>query len=153
MLSVKQGSIEYHFLRLWYDLTWDWAQVFCTFGDHSNHYTNESIYIYIYIYVKNMQPIKKPSLNDDNGVRHVFRIEASLPLTLNTPLVPNDTHSMKRTFQKQDLNSHPDIFEAELVRNVCFSKVSLASHMRFHDRLGLQKSLSKAKLINEQGTI
>ena len=23
MLSVKQGSIMYHFLRLWYDLTWN----------------------------------------------------------------------------------------------------------------------------------
>ena len=23
MLSVKQGSIKYHFLSLWYDLTWD----------------------------------------------------------------------------------------------------------------------------------
>ena len=25
MLSVKQGSIKYHFLRLWYDTTWDWT--------------------------------------------------------------------------------------------------------------------------------
>ena len=23
MLSVKQGGIKYHFLSLWYDLTWD----------------------------------------------------------------------------------------------------------------------------------
>ena len=23
MLSVKQGDIEYHFLSLWYDSTWD----------------------------------------------------------------------------------------------------------------------------------
>ena len=23
MLSVKQGSIKYHFLSLWYDSTWD----------------------------------------------------------------------------------------------------------------------------------
>ena len=27
MLSVKQGSIKYHFLSLWYDSTWDWTQV------------------------------------------------------------------------------------------------------------------------------
>ena len=27
MLSVKQGIIKYHFLSLWYDLTWDWTQV------------------------------------------------------------------------------------------------------------------------------
>ena len=32
MLSVKQGGIKYHFLSLWYDLTWD-------------------IYIYIYMCV------------------------------------------------------------------------------------------------------
>ena len=27
MLSVKQGSIKYHFLSLWYDSTWDWTPV------------------------------------------------------------------------------------------------------------------------------
>ena len=27
MLSVKQGSIKYHFLSLSYDSTWDWTQV------------------------------------------------------------------------------------------------------------------------------
>ena len=27
MLSVKQDSIKYHFLSLWYDSTWDWTQV------------------------------------------------------------------------------------------------------------------------------
>ena len=25
MLSVKQGGIMHHFLRLWYDSTWDWT--------------------------------------------------------------------------------------------------------------------------------
>ena len=25
MLSVKQGSIKYHFLSLWYDSIWDWT--------------------------------------------------------------------------------------------------------------------------------
>ena len=37
MLSVKQGSIEYHFLSLWYDSTWDWTPVFQTIGKHSTH--------------------------------------------------------------------------------------------------------------------
>ena len=27
MLSVKQSSIKYHFLSLWYDSTWDWTQI------------------------------------------------------------------------------------------------------------------------------
>ena len=27
MLSVKQGSIKYHFLSFWYDSTWDWTLV------------------------------------------------------------------------------------------------------------------------------
>ena len=27
MLSVKQVSIKYHFLSLWYDSIWDWTQV------------------------------------------------------------------------------------------------------------------------------
>ena len=27
MLSVKQGSLKYYFLSLWYDLTRDWTQV------------------------------------------------------------------------------------------------------------------------------
>ena len=38
MLSVKQGSIKYHFLNLWYDSTWDWTQVSQAIGKHSNHY-------------------------------------------------------------------------------------------------------------------
>ena len=37
MLSVKQGSIKYHFLSLWYDSTWDWTAVSRTIGEHSTH--------------------------------------------------------------------------------------------------------------------
>ena len=40
MLSVKQGSIKYDFLSLWYDLTWDWTQVSRAIGERSNHYAN-----------------------------------------------------------------------------------------------------------------
>ena len=40
MLSVKQGSIKYHFLCLWYDSTWDWTQVSQAIGEHSNDYAN-----------------------------------------------------------------------------------------------------------------
>ena len=39
MLSVKQGGIKYHFLSLWYDLTWDWISVSWATGKCSNHYT------------------------------------------------------------------------------------------------------------------
>ena len=35
MLSVKQGGIKYHFLSLWYDLTWDWTPVSQAIGEHS----------------------------------------------------------------------------------------------------------------------
>ena len=35
MLSVKQGGIKYHFLSLWYDLTWDWTPVSQTISEHS----------------------------------------------------------------------------------------------------------------------
>ena len=38
MMSVKQGSIKYHFFSLWYDSTWDWTQVSRAIGKHSNHY-------------------------------------------------------------------------------------------------------------------
>ena len=37
VLSVKQGRIKYHFLSLWYDLTWDWSPVSWTIGEHSTH--------------------------------------------------------------------------------------------------------------------
>ena len=37
MLSVKQGSIKYHFLSLWYDSTWDWTPVSLAIGKHSTH--------------------------------------------------------------------------------------------------------------------
>ena len=40
MLSVKQGSIKYHFLRLGYDSTWDWTLVSRAIGEHSNHLAN-----------------------------------------------------------------------------------------------------------------
>ena len=40
MLSVKQGSIKYHFLSFWYDSTWDWTQVSWVIGEFSNHYSN-----------------------------------------------------------------------------------------------------------------
>ena len=43
MLSVKQGSIKYHFLSLWYDSTWDWTKVSRTIGEH---------YIYIYVNIE-----------------------------------------------------------------------------------------------------
>ena len=45
VLSVKQGGIKYHFLSLWYDSTWDWAQVSWTIGEHSNHYANCPVHI------------------------------------------------------------------------------------------------------------
>ena len=40
ILSVKQGSIKYNFLSLWYDSTWYWTQVSRVIGEHSNHYAN-----------------------------------------------------------------------------------------------------------------
>ena len=43
MQNVKQGSIKYHFLSLWYDLTLDWTQVFQAIGEHSNHYVNSTL--------------------------------------------------------------------------------------------------------------
>ena len=40
MLSVKQGSVKYHFFSLWYDWTWDWTKVSRAIGEQSNHYAN-----------------------------------------------------------------------------------------------------------------
>ena len=37
MLSVKQVGTKYHFLSLWYNVTWDWTQVSRTIGEHSTH--------------------------------------------------------------------------------------------------------------------
>ena len=33
MLSIKRGSIKYHFLSLWYDSTWDWTLVSWAIGE------------------------------------------------------------------------------------------------------------------------
>ena len=50
MLSVKQGSIKYYFLNLWYDSTWDCTPVSQTIGEH--YFANgRDIYVYIYIYI------------------------------------------------------------------------------------------------------
>ena len=43
MLSVKQSSIKYHFLSLWYDSTWDWTQLSRAIDEHSNHYANDRL--------------------------------------------------------------------------------------------------------------
>ena len=43
MLSVKQGSIKYHFLSLWYASTWDWTQISWAIVEYSNHYANVHI--------------------------------------------------------------------------------------------------------------
>ena len=37
MLSVKQDSIKYHFLSLWYNSTCDWTSVSQTIIEHSTH--------------------------------------------------------------------------------------------------------------------
>ena len=46
-----QGSIKYHFLILWYNLTWDWTLVSNTISKHSTHWDMSGIYIHIYIYI------------------------------------------------------------------------------------------------------
>ena len=43
VLSAKQDSIKYHFLSLWYDLTWDWTPVSRTIVEHFNHYGNGAL--------------------------------------------------------------------------------------------------------------
>ena len=43
MLSVNQGGINYHFLSLWYDATWDWTLFFRAIGKYSTHLTNEPV--------------------------------------------------------------------------------------------------------------
>ena len=49
MLSVKQGSIKYHFLNIWYDSAWDWTQVSRAIGDQCNHHANVRYFQYFYI--------------------------------------------------------------------------------------------------------
>ena len=36
-LSVKQGGIKYHFKSLWYNPTWDWAQISWIISEYSTH--------------------------------------------------------------------------------------------------------------------
>ena len=44
MLSVKQRSIKYHILSLWYDSTWEWIQVSRAIGEHSTYLANDPDY-------------------------------------------------------------------------------------------------------------
>ena len=48
MLSVKQGSIKYHFLSLWYDSARDSTQVTQVIGEHSNHHANVQLCLYVF---------------------------------------------------------------------------------------------------------
>ena len=43
VLSAKQGAIKYHFLSIWYDLTWDQTLVSQAIGKHSTHKAKESM--------------------------------------------------------------------------------------------------------------
>ena len=52
MLSVKQSGIEYQFLSLWYDSTWDWTQFSKAIGEHFNYYTNVFWQYYIIIFFR-----------------------------------------------------------------------------------------------------
>ena len=54
MLSVKQDSIKYYFLSLWYDSTWDWTQLSRAISEHSNHYANVRYDILIIIVNKRL---------------------------------------------------------------------------------------------------
>ena len=44
MLSVKQGGIKYHFLSLWYDLTWDWTPVSRTIRELLGQWIGYEVY-------------------------------------------------------------------------------------------------------------
>ena len=44
MLSIKLRGIDYDFLRLWYELTWDWIPISQTIGKNSNQYVNGAVY-------------------------------------------------------------------------------------------------------------
>ena len=43
MLSIKQGGINYYFLRFWYDLTWYFTPVSRAITEHSIHYANRPV--------------------------------------------------------------------------------------------------------------
>ena len=59
LLSVKQGGIKNHFLSHWYDLTWDWNQVFWAIDEHSNHYANMNMLVKAKISIKNSVTFSK----------------------------------------------------------------------------------------------
>ena len=48
--SVKQGSIKYNFLRLWYDSIWDWKQVSRAIGEHSTLFNIGTEYTWILMF-------------------------------------------------------------------------------------------------------
>ena len=41
MLSAKQDGTKYHFLRLWYHLTWDWTPVSWILGENSTQQADD----------------------------------------------------------------------------------------------------------------
>ena len=38
ILSIKQRSVNYHFLSLWYDSTWDWTPICQAIGEYFSHF-------------------------------------------------------------------------------------------------------------------
>ena len=90
MLSVKQSSIKYHFLSLWYDSTWDWTQVFRAIGEHSNHYANAPYHVILEEKEKNTFPgtldqffwSKSISNNNNNSQNQLFMLMIHSHLSL-----------------------------------------------------------------------
>ena len=42
-MSVKQGSIQYHFLSLSNNSTYDWTPVSAAIGEHCDYYANGQV--------------------------------------------------------------------------------------------------------------
>ena len=75
MLSIKQGGIKNHFLSFWYDLTWYWALVSRTIGEHSACYVNEAI-----LQTKEANPVSSTrrvsgelGISLSSGIRHFHK--------------------------------------------------------------------------------
>ena len=135
MLSVKQDSIKYHILSLWYDSTWNWTQISRAIGEHSNHYANVRFY---HRQRDNDQPLQCYSISYCNtnssdateDVRHARRVSEKQRVT-----GPTTTYIHKYNSLHNSVIYHSRTYIYIYIYNHVGEKQSVTKYPRFSAEL------------------
>ena len=121
MLSVKQGCINYHFLSLWYDSTWDWTLVSWTIGER---FTYRKVWKRNDEYQRIIRCKYKPSIH---GIKWLLLILVDQFLYLGSNILPTESDMkirMRKTWAVIDKISKVQYLIDQKKWNYNYSKFS-----------------------------